>query len=244
MIKMTIIIPSYNSEKFLEKCIMSALNQTYKNIEVIVVDNESSDSSLEVAKKVQSEYPNLIVDTAPNIYKYSYQEPVEKALELSTGEYFTILGSDDFLGPDYISNICNFLNSHEGKGVVALQSPIVGVDNTGENFVGLLSHTYNTIEEFKKLLFQKCPVTTPSIVLSKALYEAKIVRWNSLDYLGACDYELYFNLAHNGVFIYPIRRWMGYYYRWHEDQCTWGMQSTGVSFDKKIKKVWREKWSL
>lgn len=240
---MTIIIPSYNSEKFLEKCIESAVNQTYKNIEVIVVDNESQDASLDIARKMQFKFPGLLVDSAPNIYKYSYQEPVEKALELSTGDYFTILGSDDFLDPNYISNICNIINSSKNLEILALQSPILGVDNSGEKAVGLLGHSYGSIDEFKNLLFKKCPVTTPSIVLSKSLYENGVVRWNSSEYLGACDYEMYFNIAHNNIFIHPIQSWLGYYYRWHEGQSTWGMHSTGINFDHIIREKWRQEWS-
>lgn len=243
MIKMTVIIPTYNSEKYLEKCIESAVNQTYDNIETIVVDNESKDSSLEIARKMQEKHPKLIVDTAPNIYRYSYQEPVEKALELSTGDYFTILGSDDFIDPNYITNICSIINFSKDTEVLALQSPIMGVNHTGESPVGLLGHTYDSLEEFKDLLFKKCPVTTPSIVLSKSLYLDKIVRWNSAEYLGASDYEMYFNLADNGVPIYPISNWLGYYYRWHENQSTWGMHSSGVNFDEKIRQKWKEKWN-
>jgi glycosyltransferase involved in cell wall biosynthesis len=242
MIKMTIIIPCYNAEKWLRQCVTSAMNQTYKNVEVILVDNESTDNSLEVARKLQSEFSNLIVDTAPNIYKYSYQEPVEKALSISTGDYFTILGSDDFIHPDYIENICKFIMTVGKENVLALQSPILGVDHLAQKSTGLLGHSYRDLEEFKQLLFKKCPVTTPSIVLSKSLYENGIARWNSSDYLGACDYEMYFNIAHNGVLIYPIQQWLGYYYRWHENQSTWGMHSTGVNFDEIIREKWRQKW--
>lgn len=241
---MTVIIPCYNSEKFLEKCIESAALQNYGNTEIIVVDNESTDSSLEIAKKMQLRFSEIKVDTAPNIYKYSYQEPVERALEISTGDYFTILGSDDFLDPNYISNICNVINSSKNIDILALQSPILGVDNSGEKVVGLLGHSYESLEEFKKLLFSKCPVTTPSVVFAKSLYTDKIVRWFSNEFLGASDYEMYFNLTDKGIPIFPINQWLGYYYRWHESQSTWGMHSTGINFDEIIKEKWRNKWNM
>ena len=49
--KVSIVVPCYNSEKWIEQCITSALNQDYENIEVIFVDNESTDSSVEIIKK-------------------------------------------------------------------------------------------------------------------------------------------------------------------------------------------------
>lgn len=244
MIKMTIIIPTYNSEKYLEKCITSAIQQNYQNYEVIVVDNESTDSSLEIAKQMQIKNPSIKIDTAPNIYKFSYQEPVEKALEISTGDYFTILGSDDFIHPEYVTNICNLID-HLGKDkILALQSPILGVDYSGTKALGLLGHSYSSLDEFKELLFVKCPVTTPSVVFSKSLYNNGIVRWKSSQYLGACDYELYFNVADKNVFIHPAQNWLGYYYRWHEGQSTWGMHSTGINYDQIIKEEWRHKWKM
>jgi len=239
--KVTIIIPCYNSEKWIEECIMSALNQTYDNKEVIFVDNESSDSSLEIAKRIQETHKELVVETAENIYKHSYQEPVEKALSISTGEYATILGSDDFIDEDYIKNIAEILSKSDKISV--LQSPVRGVKGVEKTFVGEISHSYKNLQQFKEQLFIRCPVTTPTIVFKKSLYDSGIVRWKSEEYLGACDYELYFNLTDNNVFIYPFPKWIGYYYRWHEDQCTWGMHKEETNFDQKIKDYWRNKWT-
>lgn len=244
MKRITVIIPCYNAEKWLTRCVESAMSQNYENTEVILVDNQSTDRSLELARELSVKFPRLSVDTAPNIYRHSYQEPVEKALELSTGEYFTILGSDDFLHEQYVSNISHVIDMIGNGPDLAMQSVIMGVDGKFENPTGFLGHSYASIDEFKSLLFQKCPVTTPSVVFSKSLYERGIVRWNSADFLGACDYEMYFNLADNNVPIYPVNQWLGYYYRWHEGQSTWGMHSTGINFDEIIREKWRHKWSL
>ena len=240
--KITVIIPCYNSEKWIEECLLSALNQTYENKEVIFVDNESTDSSLQIARGIQQQYPNLIVDTAENIYKHSYQEPVEKALSFATGEYFTILGSDDYIAPEYLEKLVQILLSSDK--IQALQTPIRGVEGKEKVYAGDLSHSYKSLAEFKNQLFVKCPVTTPSIVFKKSLYDTGIVRWNSEDYLGACDYDLYFNLADNNIFMYPYLQWIGYYYRWHEGQSTWGMHKEETNFDKKIKDYWRQKWKV
>ena len=80
--KISIIIPCYNSEKWIEKSVKSALNQNGEFAEVIVVDNESTDNSLQIIKNIQKENKRLIVSTAPNLYKYSWTEPVEEALSL------------------------------------------------------------------------------------------------------------------------------------------------------------------
>ena len=65
--KITIVIPCYNAEKWISESINSALSQTYTNKEIIFVDNESSDNSLEIAKEIQTKNQELMVFTAPNL---------------------------------------------------------------------------------------------------------------------------------------------------------------------------------
>ena len=241
--KVTIIIPCYNAEKYIEKCIRSAMSQTYENVEVIFVDNDSADDSLEIAEVLQEEFPNLQIDTAPNLYPFSWEEPVEKALSMTTGDYFTVLGSDDYISEDYVSNFMDKIITSE-KPILVLQSSIKGIDQDSNLINQDVSHSYSSMEEFKELLLQRCPVTTPTVVYKTDLHEQGIVRWISSEYLGAADYDLYFNLADNDIYIHPAGEWFGYYYRWHEDQATWGMQKQPLNYDFMLQNQWREKWGL
>jgi len=241
--KVTIIIPCYNSEKYIEKCLRSALSQTYDNFEVIFVDNDSGDDSLEIAEKIQEEFPELLIDTAPNLYPFSWEEPVEAALSLATGEYFTILGSDDYISEDYVSNFMKKILESE-ETILVLQSGIKGIDDKSNLIDQDVSHIYSSIEEFKELLLQRCPVTTPSVVYKTELHGKGIVRWLASEYLGAADYDLYFNLADNDVYIHPVGEWLGYYYRCHQDQATWGMQKQPLNYDFMLQNQWREKWGM
>mgnify|MGYP003991607409 FL=1 len=240
-IKITIIIPCYNAESWIAESINSALSQTYENKEIIFVDNESTDNSFQIAKQIQSENPEIMIFTAPNLYRYSWEEPVNEALSHATGDYFTILGADDFIREDYLSNISKIITASPDK-IKLLQSPILGVKGDREQYLGEIRHQYGNLQEFKTLLFSKCPVTTPSVVYKKDLYDSGVIRWKSKDYLGAVDYELYFNIADNGLFIYPYPEWIGYYYRWHNGQATWGMHKETTNYDQKIKNHWSKKW--
>ena len=82
--KASIIIPCYNAEKWIEKTVASALNQTHTNIEVIVVDNESTDNSYNIVKKMLENNPKLMLDTAENIYPYCWDEAREKGFSLAS----------------------------------------------------------------------------------------------------------------------------------------------------------------
>lgn len=96
--KISIIIPVYNAEKYIKKCVESALNQTLKEVEVICINDGSPDNSIDILKSMQSVHENLVVIDKSN-------EGVWKArmdgIRVATGEYIGFLDSDDYLENDF-----------------------------------------------------------------------------------------------------------------------------------------------
>lgn len=99
----SIIIPCYNSKQWVQKAIESCLNQTYPNVEIIVVDDGSTDGSLEVLRYF---IPHIRLETGPNRGGNSARN---RAFALSTGEYIQYLDADDYLEPDKIARQVQFL---------------------------------------------------------------------------------------------------------------------------------------
>ena len=103
----SIIIPVYNSEKYLREAILSALNQTYKSIELILVDDGSADNSLAIAKTFESEH-----------VKVFHQENKgagaarNKGLQESSGEYIQYLDADDLLNTNKIESQIRLLKAY------------------------------------------------------------------------------------------------------------------------------------
>ena len=60
MDKISVIVPVYNAEKFIDKCIESVINQTYKDVELILVNDGSKDNSLKFLQKYEKQYPKII----------------------------------------------------------------------------------------------------------------------------------------------------------------------------------------
>lgn len=92
--KVSVIVPVYNVERYLERCINSLKNQTLKDIEIILVDDSSSDSSLEICNKMAKEDLRIKV-----IHKVNEGAGKARnaALEIATGEYIGFADSDDFV---------------------------------------------------------------------------------------------------------------------------------------------------
>jgi len=97
----SICIPSYNNAEFIKETIHSVLNQKYTNIELIICDDESTDSTLEIVKKetVNCQFPVTIVSNKKNL---GLEGNWNSALKLATGKYIKILPADDVLSVNCI----------------------------------------------------------------------------------------------------------------------------------------------
>ena len=99
MEKVSVIIPSYNSSSYITKAVESALNQTYDNLEVIVVDDASTDDTRDVVQKIADSRVTLIERTENG----SCGAARNSALPAVTGRYIAFLDSDDYWFPDKLS---------------------------------------------------------------------------------------------------------------------------------------------
>ena len=92
--KLSVIIPAYNVEKFLVKCVESVVNQTYKNIEIIIVDDGSRDNTPKLCDELASKYKNIKAIHQDN---QGSNKARETGLNASTGEYIAFIDSDDYI---------------------------------------------------------------------------------------------------------------------------------------------------
>jgi glycosyltransferase involved in cell wall biosynthesis len=90
--KITIVTITYNSERYLEQTITSVIEQTYTNREYIIVDGGSTDGTLDIIKKYESEIDNWISEPDNGI-----ADAMNKGIDLATGDYILFLHSDDYL---------------------------------------------------------------------------------------------------------------------------------------------------
>lgn len=96
--KLSIIVPVFNSEKYLKQCIESILNQNFKDFELILVDDCSTDSSLNICNSYKKNNSNINVIQLDNNMGVSYAR--NKGIEIANGEYITFVDSDDFIEKD------------------------------------------------------------------------------------------------------------------------------------------------
>lgn len=95
MPKVSIIVPFYNVEKYIEKCLQTLVNQTLEDIEIILVNDGSKDNTIDIVKKYQKEYPQKIIYLEKE--NGGLSDARNYAIPYAKGEYIAFLDSDDYV---------------------------------------------------------------------------------------------------------------------------------------------------
>lgn len=102
MIKYSFIVPVYNTEKYLKKCLDSLVNQTYKDFEIIVVNDGSTDKSSSIISKYQKKYKNIIVINKEN---EGLSMARNRGVQKSSGKYIIFVDSDDYVSNKLLEEV-------------------------------------------------------------------------------------------------------------------------------------------
>ncbi len=121
--RVSVIMPVYNTERYVEGAIRSVLDQTYPDLELVVVDDGSRDSSLEICRRFTD--PRVLVVTQEN---RGLAAARNAGLRQSHGEYVGILDSDDLWIDTKLEEHVRFLESHPGVGVSFSRSVLIDED--------------------------------------------------------------------------------------------------------------------
>lgn len=114
--KVSIIIPVYNTERYLEKCIQSALNQTYTNIEIICVDDGSTDRSGEILDRFAREDERMLVVHQKNVGESGARNV---GLKNATGDYIGFMDCDDWIEPKMYEELVHALEESNADMAIA-----------------------------------------------------------------------------------------------------------------------------
>lgn len=125
-IKVSVIIPFYNDEKYLEESIKSIVNQTLEDIELILIDDGSLDNSTKIAKRYEKKYSNVIY-----IRQYNQGQGIarNKGIEIAKGKYIYFLDSDDYLDKNALE-LCYKLATRNKADVITFNSRMDKIDSS------------------------------------------------------------------------------------------------------------------
>jgi len=141
--KVSVIIVNYNGKKFLEKCLESLCKVNYENFEIIVVDNNSTDGSIELVTK---NYPSIIL-LKLNSNK-GFAEPNNIGAKIANGKYLLFLNNDTIVTPSFISEMVQVIENDKKIAICQslLLKPDESVDSSGD-FIDHLGVVYNSTKK-------------------------------------------------------------------------------------------------
>ena len=121
--KISVVVPVYNVEAYLEKCVESILKQTYTNLEILLVNDGSTDNSGELCDQLASQYENIKVYHIENA---GVSNARNMGIQLATGSWVTFIDSDDFVTQDYLATLASAV---EGVNVGFVIAPLHHIKN-------------------------------------------------------------------------------------------------------------------
>lgn len=189
--KISIITPTYNSDKTLQDTLNSVLNQSYNNIEHIIVDGCSKDNTIKILKRYDNDKSKILIEADSGLY-----DAINKGIKLATGDIVGVLNSDDvFNDYEVISNIAQAFKLE--KNLDSIIGDIVFINRNSKIHRKYSSLNWNP----KKFAWGMMP-PHPSFYCKKHLFE-KLGFYRN-DFIIAADYELMmrFLLVNNITYKY------------------------------------------
>lgn len=217
----SIITPVLNGDKYLEPCIQSVLNQTYPNIEHIIVDGGSKDNTVKILKKYSGEFPQRVVFVSEP--DKGTGDAWNKGIKLSKGQILGELGSDDMLEPNGIAPVINFFSAHPTATVV--YGGLAYIDETGKTIEKVKGRDF----DFYEVLNNGCYVPTSALFYKKEIFD-------KIGYIDDLGNDLNFILRLGKEYrLYRIDDHI-LNFRKHKD-------SASTGYNIKIRKMWlKEDW--
>lgn len=179
--KVSIIIPCFNVQDYILECLDTVFAQSYKNIEVICVDNNSTDNTIKVLEEANKKYLTLKVEKE---LKPGAPAARNKGLSIATGEWIQFLDADDLLLPMKIEHQVNLINKSKDVPFIAANCIFENISHKKE-----IKHVEGEI--WKGLFTTKLGITSSNLFCRLPLLE--IGAWNET-IKSSQEYELMFRL--------------------------------------------------
>lgn len=201
--KVSVILPVYNCEAFIHQSIRSILDQTYQELEFIIIDDCSTDNTLAIIKRIQDDRIKLILKTKNT----GYVESLNTGIAEAKGEYIARMDADDISLPERIEKQVVFLDNHKDVAVVATKINLIDYK---ENQMGDWKNDKltNTAADIIDYLPKGNCICHPSIMAKKEVLE--YYKYDTNQY-GSEDWDLWLRLTAEGYRIEKLPEVLLYY---------------------------------
>ena len=180
----SVIIPCYNTEKFVEQAVRSIMEQSYRNLEIIVINDCSKDHTGEILKKLAQEDSRIVY--IENEVNLKLPKTLNKGIGLAKGEYIARMDADDISLINRIEKQIRFMLIHNDIDLIGSNMQKIDENN---NLKSCRSYNPLSLQKINKQMAWKCVLVHPSILAKKSFFVELNGYNEELSY--AEDYDLW-----------------------------------------------------
>ncbi|WP_320047926.1 glycosyltransferase family 2 protein [uncultured Ilyobacter sp.] len=227
----SIIVPIYNAELYLDKCINSLLSSSYENLEIILINDCSPDNSEEVIKKYAEKDKRIVY--LKNEKNLKVSETRNIGIEKARGEYIIFVDADDYISNDWIGNLVETIEEKKADVVIGSAKQFRG-DQVKE-------YRIRDLNREKWLDFKKIRLNKNSVIWNK-IYKRELIEKNGI------RFNKDIKLGEDLVFIYKVlsktnkifyNNQGAYFYRTENEKSAMN-KATSLDKVEEIEKVYKE----
>lgn len=224
----SVIIPIYNREKYIEECVRSIQAQTYQNYEIILIDDGSTDNSLTICHSLAQQYPNIRVLEGSHS---GVSEARNLGLENTKGDFVFFVDSDDIIHPRLMESLVNGLKE-TGAAIAGTQcvNLLEKYWQKVYNYIEKSNHpgetTYQTFEQTMDAVF--CADKSPLAAIGGVMMRRDLIgqtRFRPDLYIGEDFFFIYENMIKQCSTVFLKQNW--YFARFHDHNSSWDFGYTG-----------------
>jgi glycosyltransferase involved in cell wall biosynthesis len=185
----SICIPTYNRASMVHEAIQSAISQSYANLEILVVDNASSDNIREIVASYQDSRLKLVINEK-NLGLFGN---FNRCIELARGKYIHILHSDDAIDLTFTETCVTFLESHPSVAMTFTAADMLAGGDSKPLILAEKNLVFQAPEGFQKILLTRNFIVCPSVMVRRDVYE--LAGSFSLEYPFSSDYYQWLKIS-------------------------------------------------
>lgn len=210
------IIPVYNSEKYIKKCVDSLINQTLKNIEIILINDGSSDDSLRILRQYEKRDERIVVIDQKNNGPSSARN---KGIDIAKGEYISFIDSDDWVDETMFEEMYNSAKENNSDVVIC---DMKLVNKNEETYITGLNYPIRNLSEraMNEIIFNELLSNSQFNSMANKIFRTSIIKKNNIrldkDIYYAEDWLFNIEFFRRSKKVSYINKPFYYYRRGHE----------------------------
>ena len=223
--EISVVMPVYNAKAYVAEAVQSVLRQTYRNLELVVIDDGSTDDSLGIVQQ----FDDRRIAIAKNSQNIGLVATLTKGLALSRGNFIARMDADDISEPERLAKQLHFLRGH----------PKVDIVGGAIHFFGSIRRPYTHVfptdhEDIRVAMLFYCPLAHPALMFRRSLVDRNLLSYSD-DFRHAEDYHLWSQLLQS-VRAANIRD-LVLHYRLHTTQVSSEHVSPQYRVSKKVREL-------